>query len=129
MFSQIVICSIDFLGLDFLHNKVKLVHGDISITNLAIVRDPDERVEPKGPGRQHLMAAVAEQAALDERMPTYGLVLDYDYARPIGTEIDKTSVCLFLICFVIYTYNFHSSGNGAVYAARRTEIFQQKIYS
>ncbi|KJA24702.1 hypothetical protein HYPSUDRAFT_135753 [Hypholoma sublateritium FD-334 SS-4] len=77
--------------LDFLHNKVKLVHGDISITNLVIVRDPAPRVEPKGTGRRHLKAAVTEQAALDESMPTYGLVIDYDYARPIGTEMDKTS--------------------------------------
>ncbi len=46
-------------------------------------------VEPKGPGRQHLMAAIAEQAALDERMPTYGLVLDYDYARQLALRSTK----------------------------------------
>ena len=80
-----------------------MVHGDISITNAIIVRDPAPRVKPKGPSKKEIRAAIAEQEAADENMVTYGLIIDYDYARSIGTEMDKTSVCLFLICFCFYS--------------------------
>lgn len=87
-----------------------MVHGDVSISNIAIVREPAPCVVPKGPGKRKAKAAIAEQEALDKKMPTYGLVIDYDYARPIGTEMDKTSVRLFLICFIVILNIFTSQG-------------------
>ena len=100
-------------GLEYLHVECKIVHGDLSVTNIVIFREP--RAHP--PGRpvivkknistssksnttvrvtQSEAEVQAVQAApltgVDDSIPVVGVVIDYDYARKLGTLMDRTSV-------------------------------------
>ena len=93
-------------GLEFLHTKCKLVHGDISVNNIVIYRFPLPHPPPKDCDGQSPLACAAsasvatEQAAftpappegVTDDFPVSGIVIDYDYARKIGTTTEKTSV-------------------------------------
>ena len=113
-----------FSGLEFLHTKCNMVHGDLSINNIVIYRTPlahpplKPSILKKGPPkltnpnmttrvtrnttRQEQASVVpAPLTGLDESIPVVGTVIDYDYARPINTLMDKTSVRLSLNCSVL----------------------------
>jgi len=99
-----------FSGLEYLHKKCNMVHGDLSINNIVIYRTPPPR-PPSNPlrkGAKELPAqttrassAMAQAAfipapkeGLAESIPVTGVVIDYDYARKVGTAMEKTSVRL-----------------------------------
>lgn len=93
-------------GLEFLHTKCELVHGDLSVNNIVIYRFPLSHPPPKDQdGKQPLprttRASVATgqtaftpapKEGVTEDLPVSGIVIDYDYARKIGTTTEKTSV-------------------------------------
>ena len=110
-----VLCSNYFPGLDFLHNKCKLVHGDLSINNIVIFRDPSVQSHTKAPAhrkgsaqvsststrvtrnttrQQQALLAPAPLTGIDDNLPVVGTVIDYDYSRAVNTPLDKTSVRL-----------------------------------
>ena len=85
-----------------------MVHGDLSVNNIVIYRSPLQHPplkdhDGKRPLARTTRASVATaQAAftpapkegVTEDLPVSGIVIDYDYARKIGTTTEKTSVCL-----------------------------------
>ena len=91
-----------FSGLEYLHEKCNMVHGDLSVNNIVIHRTP----LPHPPSNQSLrrqttraslaMAqaefTLAPAEGLKESIPVTGIVIDYDYARKVGTAMEKTSV-------------------------------------
>jgi hypothetical protein len=93
-------------GLEFLHTKCELVHGDLSINNIVIYRfplthPPLKDHDGKQPFPPTTWASVATaQAAftpapkeeVTEDHPVSGIVIDYDYARKIGTTTERPSV-------------------------------------
>ncbi|KAF8968353.1 hypothetical protein BDZ97DRAFT_1655208 [Flammula alnicola] len=115
--------------LDYLHNKCKKVHGDLSVNNIVIYRSPLARPPSKAsnlkinttkrtnvnmPLRVTRNIAQQEQASfipapstgLDEDIPVVGTVIDYDYARPIDTNMQRTSGTLpFMPLDALDTFN------------------------
>ena len=119
------------LGLEYLHVKCKIVHGDISINNVVIFRDPESH-PPASPikinkptiksttKKPNTATAQATQNAapkaqgpilpapltgVTDRIPVFGVIIDYDYARLLNTIMDRTSVCLELNSFIfIHAY-------------------------
>ena len=114
-------------GLEYLHVECKIVHGDLSVTNIVIFRKP--RAHP--PGRPVIVKknittsskpnttvqvtrseaeVQAIQAApltgVDDSIPVVGVVIDYDYARKIGTLMDRTSVRFSLDYFILINTQF-----------------------
>ncbi|KJA14338.1 hypothetical protein HYPSUDRAFT_150541 [Hypholoma sublateritium FD-334 SS-4] len=87
-FLQVILDCVKWL--DFLHNKVKMVHGDISINNIVISRAPAPPPRPSK-GHSKKVSAAHPLPILDEQIPTFGVVIDYDYARQIGTVLNQTS--------------------------------------
>jgi hypothetical protein len=93
-------------GLEFLHTKCKLLHGDISINNIMIYRFPLPHPPPKDCDGQLPLACAAsasvatEQAVFTSAPPegvtddfsVSGIVINYDYACKIGTTTEKTLV-------------------------------------
>jgi hypothetical protein len=87
-----------------------MVHGDLSVNNIVISRTPLPH-PPSNPsprkGAKELSVQMTQassamaQAAftpaliegLMESIPVTGIVIDYDYARKVGTIMQKTSVC------------------------------------
>jgi hypothetical protein len=86
-----------------------MVHGDLSVNNIVIYRtplahspsNPSSRKGAKEPSVRMTRASLAmAQAAitpapaegLREDIPVTGIVIDYDYAREVGTAMEKTSV-------------------------------------
>ena len=88
-----------------------MVHGDLSINNIVIYRTPlshpppdslprkDNKAASVRKPRASLAAAKAQatftpapKEGLTETIPVTGIVIDYDYARNIGTTTEKTSV-------------------------------------
>ena len=79
-----------------------MVHGDLSVNNIVIYRTP----LPHPPSRKEVSVRITRassamaQAAftpaptegLIESIPVTGIVIDYDYARKLGTAMEKTSV-------------------------------------
>ncbi|KAF8957875.1 hypothetical protein BDZ97DRAFT_1669192 [Flammula alnicola] len=107
-FVQVILDCVKWL--DFLHNKCKKVHGDLSINNIVIYRSPPAHPPPpkasnlkstddnmpmritRHTTQQHLAPFVlAPLTGLDEDIPVVGTVIDYDYARPIDTNMQRTS--------------------------------------
>jgi hypothetical protein len=126
-----------FSGLEFLHTKCNMVHGDLSINNIVIYRAPLEHppskastskkgtTMPTNPNmnmrrnvyQQQGSVVPAPLTGLDESIPVVGTVIDYDYARLINTRMDKTSVRLSLELFCHHAQLFFSSsGNFTLYA-------------
>ncbi len=123
-------------GLEYLHVECKIVHGDLSVTNIVIFREP--RAHP--PGRPVIVkksittssqanttaqaihsqtevqaTPAAPLTGVDDSIPVVGVVIDYDYAREIGTLMDRTSVRFSLVYFIlVYTHSF--AGNSAFHA-------------
>jgi hypothetical protein len=123
-----------FSGLEYLHTKCNIVHGDLSINNIVIYRTPSSHPpsnpsKPSGKmGPKELPALqmtwtskAAAQAAfiptpkegLTESIPVTGVVIDYDYSRKVGTVMEKTSVAspLFPELFSIHILFFFASGH------------------
>lgn len=97
-----------------------MVHGDLSINNIVIYRAPLARPPPSKPSavkkaaaaptnpnamvrvtrgvghQQKVLVVPAPLTGLDESIPVIGTVIDYDYARSIGTLMERTSVRLSL---------------------------------
>ena len=79
-----------------------MVHGDLSVNNIVIYRDPlpHPPSDPPQARRTRASSAITQPACtpalregLAESIPVTGIVIDYDYARPVGTTMEKTSVC------------------------------------
>ncbi|KJA18805.1 hypothetical protein HYPSUDRAFT_119793, partial [Hypholoma sublateritium FD-334 SS-4] len=98
--------------LQYLHEKCLIVHGDLSINNIVIYRSPHPQPPKPKPKRESkpkrvskskraaqlksedtgdgtVVPATAE--GVDEHIPVTGIVIDYDYARKVGTRMDRTS--------------------------------------
>ncbi|KJA20813.1 hypothetical protein HYPSUDRAFT_141584 [Hypholoma sublateritium FD-334 SS-4] len=106
-FVQVMLDCVDWL--DFLHNKCNLVHGDLSPNNIVIFRDPSDRPPPRstksrkgstsGTSRatrsstRHGGASIkpAPTSGVNDNIPAVGTIIDYDYARPVGTVLERTS--------------------------------------
>ena len=88
-----------------------MVHGDLSVNNIVIYHTPlphppSDASPRKGAKelsarmtRASLAMARAEftpapTEGLTESIPVTGVVIDYDYARKVGTAMEKTSVRL-----------------------------------
>jgi hypothetical protein len=112
-----------------------MVHGDLSINNIVIYRSPHARpplkastlkkgTMPTSSTRVTRQIAHQQQASvvpvpltgLDESIPVVGTVIDYDYARSIGTLMERTSVHPSLNCSVLVLNFFFPSGNFTLYA-------------
>jgi hypothetical protein len=109
-----------------------MVHGDLSINNIVIYRTPLDHsplrastskkgsTMPTDPNmtmrvtRNMHQRQAAPPSGLDESIPVVGIVIDYDYARPTDTLMEKTSVCLSLSCSVVVLIFF--PGNFTLYA-------------
>ncbi len=82
-----------------------MVHGDLSVNNIVIYHTPLPH-PPSNPGAKEPSARMtrgslamaqavftpAPTKGLTESIPVTGIVIDYDYARKIGTAMEKTSV-------------------------------------
>jgi len=81
-----------------------MVHGDLSINNIVIYRSPLARPPSKASlpssstrvtrniaRQQQALVLPAPLTGLDESIPVVGTVIDYDYARPIDTLMERTS--------------------------------------
>jgi hypothetical protein len=107
-----------FSGLEFLHTKCNIVHGDLSINNIVIYRTPlscpPQNTLPRKVSARKTTAKTqatftsAPTEGLTETIPVTGVVIDYDYARNIGTTTEKTSVRLhhFLDCSILKFMTF-----------------------
>ena len=107
-----------------------MVHGDLSINNIVIYRAPLARPPSKASlpssstrvtrniaRQQQGLVVPAPLTGLDESIPVVGTVIDYDYARPIDTLMERTSVHLSLNCSVlVLNFFFFPSGNFTLYA-------------
>ena len=94
-------------GLEFLHTKCELVHGDLSVNNIVIywfplshppLKDQDSK-QPLPRTTQASMATgqtafTPPKEGVTEDLPVSGIVIDYDYACKIGTTTEKTLVHL-----------------------------------
>jgi hypothetical protein len=115
-----------------------MVHGDLSINNIVIHHAPPAHppskasISKKGtavPTNPNMTLRVTRNMAhqqrvvsvpltgLDESISVIGTVIDYDYARPIDTLMEKTSV-RFLLNYSVLVLNcfFFPSGNFTLYA-------------
>ncbi|KAF8878790.1 hypothetical protein CPB84DRAFT_1852271 [Gymnopilus junonius] len=105
-FVKVILDCVDWL--EYLHKKCQMVHGDLSINNIVIYRNPlphppislrkGAKWLPASASvqmTQHKSAAfmLAPSEGLKEKIPVSGVVIDYDYAREIskGTGKEKTS--------------------------------------
>ena len=119
-----------------------MVHGDLSINNIVIYHTPlthlplKPSILKKGASKltnpnmttqvtwnplcqEPALVVPALLAGLDESIPVVGTVIDYDYACPINTLMDKTLVLLLLDCSVLIlncNLFFSSSGNFTLYS-------------
>lgn len=94
-------------GLEFLHTKCEMVHGDISINNIVIHRAPSlASPDQVSVGGVPLAQPAVPPEGLQEGIPVTGSVIDYDYARKLGTIMAKTSVhySLFFTCRVPFSH-------------------------
>ncbi|KAF8147193.1 hypothetical protein B0H34DRAFT_666850 [Crassisporium funariophilum] len=105
-FVKVILDCVDWL--EYLHKKCQMVHGDLSVNNIVIYRNPlpHPPISPrKGAKRLPASASarktqrkseaftLAPSEGLKEKIPVSGVVIDYDYAREIskGTGTEKTS--------------------------------------
>ncbi|KJA13104.1 hypothetical protein HYPSUDRAFT_209822 [Hypholoma sublateritium FD-334 SS-4] len=104
--------------LEYLHIKCKIVHGDISVNNVVIFREPQSHppaspIKIKKPTIKKTStkkpdtttAQVTQNAVLQaqgpilpapltgvtDHIPVFGVVIDYDYARFLNIIMDRTS--------------------------------------
>ncbi|KJA19574.1 hypothetical protein HYPSUDRAFT_69143 [Hypholoma sublateritium FD-334 SS-4] len=108
-FVQVILDCVKWL--DFLHNKCKLVHGDLSINNIVIFHTPTSHPPSKAPASKkgtnnpnivtqitrgasrqvQAMIVPAPLAGVDDVIPVVGTIIDYDYARALKTLLERTS--------------------------------------
>lgn len=98
-FVKVLLDCVDWLK--YLHTKCNMVHGDLSVNNIVIYRAPlphpplDSLPRMELPGRRTRAAQAAFTPApvegLAESISVTGIVIDYDYARLVGTTMEKTS--------------------------------------
>ena len=121
-----------FSGLKYLHKECNIVHGDLSVNNIVIYRTPlphppsrkdGEELSARTTRTSSAMARAiftpAPTEGLKESIPVTGIVIDYDYARKVGTTMDKTSVRLrhSLDCSALIFTSFFTLGHLAFHAA------------
>ncbi|EDR08797.1 uncharacterized protein LACBIDRAFT_296227 [Laccaria bicolor S238N-H82] len=105
--------------LEFLHKKCEMVHGDISVNNIVIYRSPLPHSPPKDQPlvRTTQASVVTTHAAfmpaptegVMEDLPVSGIVIDYDYARKIGTTTGKITGTLPFMSLASLDKNNHGS--------------------
>ena len=122
---------------------MQIVHGDLSINNIVIFREPlpyppakpvkskkgttttstnlqmTSRVTQSGTQQAQVQSVSAPHAGVEETILVVGVIIDYDYARELKIEMDRTSVCLGLnSSALVHTELFSSSGNSTFHVTR-----------
>lgn len=96
--------------LDFISNTCGLVHGDVSINNIVIVRLLPNIFSTIPPGPESEMDSEDElvvvalpdkpctkEGLLERNLKSGGSIIDFDYSRAKDTTSARTSVSLYLL--------------------------------